>query len=151
MLRSQHSCGPQRKRFHRGKNLTRLYYYYHCYLSILAILSIETIDSLGILSCRQQLLRFNFTPHNLDILPFGCLQLKIKIKYFHSTTFLGLTDTVKSKIHIQERKVVNDHDTECYSKKNQNEIYKMIMLQPSLYMRVHKRIWYNYFRSIQLL
>ena len=32
-------------------------------------------------------------------------------------TFLGLTDTVKSKINIQERKIVNDHDTECYSKK----------------------------------
>ena len=51
-----------------------------------------------------------------------------KVKYFHSKTFLGLTDTVKSKINIQERKIVNDHDTECYSKKNQNEIYKMIII-----------------------
>ena len=51
-----------------------------------------------------------------------------KIKYFHSKTFLGLTDTDKSKINIQEPKIVNDHDTECYSKKNQNEIYEMIII-----------------------
>ena len=36
--------------------------------------------------------------------------------------FLGLTDTVKSKINIYKRKIVNDNDTKCYSKKNQNEI-----------------------------
>ena len=40
-----------------------------------------------------------------------------KIKYFHSKTFLGLTDTVKSKINIYKRKIVNDNDTKCYSKK----------------------------------
>ena len=51
-----------------------------------------------------------------------------KMKYFNSNTFLGLTDTVKSKINIQKRKIVNDHDTECYSEKNQNEIYKMIII-----------------------
>ena len=56
-----------------------------------------------------------------------------KIKYFHFKTFLGLTDTVKSKINIQERKIVNDHDTElCYSK-NQNEIYKMIIIAQFIY------------------
>ena len=51
-----------------------------------------------------------------------------KIKYFHSKTFLGLTDTVKSKINIQERKIVNDHDTECYSKinkKNKKQVYTL--------------------------
>ena len=42
-------------------------------------------------------------------------------------TFLGLTATVKSKINMK-RKIMNDHDTECYSKKNQNEIYKMIII-----------------------
>ena len=53
-----------------------------------------------------------------------------KIKYFLSSPkiFLGLKDTVNSKINISERKIVNDHDTECYSKKNQNEIYKMIII-----------------------
>ena len=56
-----------------------------------------------------------------------------KIKYFHSKTFLGLTDTVKSKINIQERKIVNDHDTECYSKKSQNKIYKMIIIAQVIY------------------
>ena len=57
-----------------------------------------------------------------------------KIKYFHSKTFSGLTDSVKSKINIQERKIVNDHDTElCHSKKNQNEIYKMIIIAQFIY------------------
>ena len=57
-----------------------------------------------------------------------------KIRYFHSKTFLGLTDSVKSKINIQERKIVNDHDTElCYSKKNQNEINKIIIIVQFLY------------------
>ena len=48
--------------------------------------------------------------------------------YFHSKTFFGLTDTDKSKINIQEPKIVNDYDTECYSKKNQDEIYEMIII-----------------------
>ena len=56
-----------------------------------------------------------------------------KIKYFHSKTFLGLADTVKSKINIQERKIVNDHDTDCYSIKNENEMYKMIIIAQSIY------------------
>ena len=56
-----------------------------------------------------------------------------KIKYFHSKTFSGLTDSVKSKINIQERKIVNDHDTEFYSIKNQNEIYKMIIIAQFIY------------------
>ena len=34
--------------------------------------------------------------------------------------FLGLTDTVKSKVNIWERKIVNDQ-TERYGKKNQDE------------------------------
>ena len=52
LLRSQftNSCGPQRKRFHRGKII--VFYYHHCYLSILALLSIEIIALLGTLSCR---------------------------------------------------------------------------------------------------
>ena len=29
--------------------------------------------------------------------------------------------------------MVNDHDTECYSKKNQNEIYKMIIIAQFIY------------------
>ena len=58
-----------------------------------------------------------------------CIKMEGKIKYFHSKTFLRLTDTVKSKINIWERKIENDHDTElCYSKTNQNEIYKMIII-----------------------
>ena len=56
-----------------------------------------------------------------------------KIKYFHSKTFSGLTDSVKSKINVQERKIVNDHDTEFYSIKNQNEIYKMIIIAQFIY------------------
>ena len=56
-----------------------------------------------------------------------------KIKYFRSKTFSGLTDSVKSKINIQERKIVNDHDTEFYSIKNQNEIYKMIIIAQFIY------------------
>ena len=28
---------------------------------------------------------------------------------------------------------MNDHDTECYSKKNQNEIYKMIIIAQFIY------------------
>ena len=55
------------------------------------------------------------------------------MKYFHSKTFLRLTDTVKSKIDIQKRKIVNDHDTECNSKKNQNEIYEMIIIAQCIY------------------
>ena len=39
---------------------------------------------------------------------------------------------------------MNDHDTECFSKINKKN--KKI----SLYIRVDKRIRYNYFRSIQL-
>ena len=51
--RSFKSCGPQRKRFHCGKNRKKnTFYYFHCCLSILALLSIEIIDSLGSLSCR---------------------------------------------------------------------------------------------------
>ena len=44
------------------------------------------------------------------------LKMEGKIKYFHAKTFLGLTDTVKSKITIYERNIVNDHDTEYYGK-----------------------------------
>ena len=51
-----------------------------------------------------------------------------KIQYFHSKTFLGLIDTVKCNINIWKRKIVNDLDTECYSKKNHNEIYKMTII-----------------------
>ena len=64
------SCGPQRKRFHRRKNLKNCYafYYYHCYLSILALLSSEIIDPLSSLSCRYYFVRFNFhATRNLDI------------------------------------------------------------------------------------
>ena len=61
------------------------------------------------------------------------LKMEGKIKYFHSKTFLGLTDTGKSKINIQKRKIVNDPDTECYSKKNQNETYKMIIIAHCIY------------------
>ena len=82
-------------------------------------------------SCGQYFLRFNFTPRIIWTFRHSChlavykLKMEGKIKYFHSKTFLGLTDTVKSKINICERKIVNDHDTECYSKKIQNEIYKI--------------------------
>ena len=57
-----------------------------------------------------------------------------KIKYFLSKPFLGLTDTVKSKINIQKQKIVNDHDTECYSKKYQDEIYKMIIIAQCIHL-----------------
>ena len=99
------------------------FYYYNCYLSIFALLSIEIIDSLGSLSCRYSISWFNFTPHIIWTFRHSCrlavyeLKMEGKIKYFHSKTLLGLTDTVKSKINIQKRKIVNDHDTECYSKK----------------------------------
>ena len=56
-----------------------------------------------------------------------------KIKYFHSKTFLGLTDTVKHEINIWEPKIVNEHDTEWYSKKNQNKIHKMIIIAQFIY------------------
>ena len=57
-----------------------------------------------------------------------------KIKYFHSKFFLGLTDTIKSKINIQKRKIVNDHDREWDTKRNQNEIYKMIITAQCIYV-----------------
>ena len=56
-----------------------------------------------------------------------------KIKYFYCKTFLGSIDTVNSKIDIQKRKIVNDHDTECYGKKNENEIYKMNIIAQCIY------------------
>ena len=108
------------------------FYCYHCYLSTLALLSIEIIDSLGSLSCRQYFLRFNFIPHIFWTFIHSC-HLAVyklleggrwKLKYFHSMPFLGLTDTVKSKINIQERKIVNDHETECYSKKIRTKYIK---------------------------
>ena len=83
---------------------------------------------------------FNFTPHIIWTFRHSCrlavykLKMEGKIKYFHSKTLLGLTDTVKSKINIQKRKIVNDHDKECYSKKkNQDEIYKMIIIAQCIY------------------
>ena len=89
----------------------------------MALLSIGIIDSFGNLSCRYYFLRFNFTPHIIWTLRHSChlavykLKMEGKIKYFHSKTCLGLTETVKSKINISKRKLVNDHDTECCSKK----------------------------------
>ena len=56
-----------------------------------------------------------------------------KIQYFRSKTFLGLTDNVKSKINIQEQKIVNDHDKERYSKIIKKEIYKMIIMAQFIY------------------
>ena len=91
------SCGPQRKRFHRRKNLKNCYafYYYHCYFSILALLSSEIIDPLSSLSCRYYFVRFNFhATRNLEFrhschLAFYKLKTEGNTNYFHSRTFLG--------------------------------------------------------------
>ena len=91
------SCGPQRKRFHRRKNLKNCYafHYYHCYLSILALLSGEIIDPLSSLSCRYYFVGSISTPHVIWTFRHSChlafykLKTEGNINYFHSKTFLG--------------------------------------------------------------
>ena len=56
-----------------------------------------------------------------------------KLKYFHSKTFLGLTDTIKSKLTFRNEKQGMIMTQNATVKKNQNEIYKMIIIAQCIY------------------